>query len=67
LKEQALKQKKMGNEKLDLTHLKRNQVIMNEIDLCSASLLKLVTAYVALDRSGADVQLFKSYELIKKL
>ena len=66
LKEQALKQKKMGNEKLALTHLKRKQVIMNEIDLCSASLLNLETAYVALDRSGTDIQLFKSYELIQK-
>ena len=66
LKEQALKQKKMGNKKLALTYLKRKQVIMNEVDLCSSSLLNLETAYIALDRSGTDIELFKIYELIQK-
>ena len=65
MKQRALSAKqKNNNVKVALMYMKRRQIIMNEIDRCSNSLLNLEGGLHSLERARSDAQVLKAYEMV---
>jgi len=64
MKKRALSSKQAGNTNIAIIHMKRRQILINEIDRCSASLLNLETGLHSLKRAHSDAQIVKAYEMM---
>ncbi len=64
LKKRALSSKQAGNTNIAIMHMKRRQILVNEIDRCSSSLLNLEAGLHSLKRAHSDVQILKAYDLM---
>lgn len=64
MKQRALSAKQSDNMKLALMHMKRRQILVNEIDRSSNSLLSVEGVLHSLKRARNDVQLLKAYEMM---
>ncbi len=66
IKQNALSSKQNGDTKMALMHMKRRQLVVNEIDRCSTSLLNLESGLHSLKRARSDVQVLKAYEMMNE-
>ena len=66
IQQQALSSKRNGNTKTALMHMKRRQLLVQEIDRCSSSILNLESGLHSLKRARSDVQVVKAYEMINE-
>ena len=64
-KQNAVKAKRSGSTALALTHMRRRQAALDEVDRCATILTNLDTSELSLERAKGDKQLVQTFTTLK--